>query len=199
VEDLEKNEDQSSSGQTTTTDHDVKTSTEEGVQEQVRVLSRRGDVGKCPICGTSVDEEAYHCPSCRNYFCFHCRARLISPDIQLQCVNQHCDYYGKLVCDVCDPQQQRDEPPNVYAEPEDGYWPGWLLLSVTVGACVWFFSSILSGVLSGIGLFLLGGGLLHMVGVNIFGWQRMVEHPRKSTFHSCISCGEIVKQVRLVK
>ena len=90
-------------------------------------LKRRGDVEKCPVCGSHVDAEAYHCPSCRNYFCFHCRSRLVPPDTQLQCVNQQCDYYGKLVCDVCDISHQRDEAPTVYAEPEDGYWPGWLI------------------------------------------------------------------------
>ena len=44
-------------------------------------------------------------PGLPQYFCFHCRARLLPPDTQLQCVNQQCDYYGKLVCDVCDKLQ----------------------------------------------------------------------------------------------
>ena len=82
---------------------------------------RRGDVNKCPICGSQVDSEAYHCSACRNYYCYHCRARLLLSEIHLQCVNQNCDYYGKLVCDVCDPLEEQEEEPAVYAEPEDGY------------------------------------------------------------------------------
>ena len=85
-------------------------------------LQRRGDVQKCPVCGSHIDPAAYHCPTCRSYFCFHCRARLLEPDTQLQCVNQDCDYYSKLICSVCDPCKETEEPPTVYAEPR-----GWLL------------------------------------------------------------------------
>ncbi len=171
---------------------DCEASHEEPPQE----LKRRGDVEKCPVCGSHVDAEAYHCPSCRNYFCFHCRARLVSPDTQLQCVNQHCDYYGKLVCDVCDSAHERDEAPAVYAEPEDGYWPGWLVLALIAFACFWYFSSLLVAAFSAVGIFLLGGLLLHKSGVNIFGTNRIVEHQRKSVHHTCISCHEVVKNIQ---
>ena len=40
--------------------------------ESNKKLERRGDVEKCPVCGSRVDRDAYHCPTCRNYFCFHC-------------------------------------------------------------------------------------------------------------------------------
>ena len=96
-------------------------------------LKRRGNVAKCPICGSQVDPEAYHCPACHNYYCYHCRARLLASDTQLQCANQSCDYYGKLVCSVCDPQGEKEEPPAVYEEPEDGYWPLWLIVSLIIG------------------------------------------------------------------
>ena len=89
-------------------------------------LARRGDVAKCPVCGTGVDPESYHGSQCRNYFCFHCRARLLDAGAQLQCLNQSCDYYAKLICGVCDPAKEKEEPPSIYAEPEDGYWPLWL-------------------------------------------------------------------------
>ncbi len=29
-------------------------------------LHQRGNVNQCPICGSGIDPEAYHCPSCRN-------------------------------------------------------------------------------------------------------------------------------------
>ena len=51
----------------------------------------------------------------------------------------------------------------MYAEPEDGYWPGWLLLALITFGCVWYFSSLLAATLTAIGLFVLGGGLLQMV------------------------------------
>lgn len=166
---------------------------------EAQQLRRRGDVEKCPVCGSHVDAEAYYCPSCRNYFCFHCRSRLVPPDRQLQCVNQQCDYYGKLVCDVCDPAHQRDEAPSVYAEPEDGYWPGWLIVTLLVFGCVWYFSFLQAAAWTAAGVFVLGGGLLQLLGVNIFGRNRIVEQQRKSTYHSCISCGEVVRQIARAK
>jgi hypothetical protein len=192
VEEHDNSKDGSSSRKTTTMVDDV----EEAHAGETRELKRRGDVEKCPVCGSHVDAEAYYCPSCRNYFCFHCRSRLVPPDTQLQCVNQQCNYYGKLICGVCNGERERDEAPTVYAEPEDGYWPGWLLLALITFGGVWFFSSLLAATLTAFGLFLLGGGLLQMVGVNIFGKQRIVEHQRKSTYHSCISCDEIVKEIQ---
>ena len=123
-----------------------------------------------------MDPEAYHCPTCRSFFCFHCRARLLEPDTRLQCVNQGCDYYGKLVCGICDPLHEKNEAPSIYAEPEDGYWPAWLILVL-------------------IGTYLVGGYLLHRLGLNIFGRHRTLEHPRKSTFHTCIHCQSEVKEL----
>ena len=41
---------------------------------------RRGDIHKCPVCGSGIDAEAYFCAKCKNYFCFHCRARLLPAD-----------------------------------------------------------------------------------------------------------------------
>jgi hypothetical protein len=48
------------------------------------VLLRRGDASQCPVCGSQVSPEAYHCPKCHSYFCFHCRARFADPETQLR-------------------------------------------------------------------------------------------------------------------
>lgn len=162
-------------------------------------LKRRGDVTKCPVCGSRVDAEAYHCPSCKNYFCFHCRSRLLPSESQLQCINRDCGYYGKLVCDVCDPSCQKQEEPTVYQEPEDGYWPGLLALAVLALPFLWYYWSLQNALITSVTLFVLGGGLLQSIGVNVFGKQRTVEHPRTSEYHSCIQCGEAVKKTRIAK
>jgi hypothetical protein len=160
------------------------------------VPSRRGDVCKCPVCGSAVDSEAYHCPTCRSYFCFHCRARLLEPDTRLQCVNQDCDYYGKLVCGICDPLHEKDEAPSIYAEPEDGYWPAWLILVLISAAALWYYqTSFKTAAIGAIVTYLTGGYLLQRLGLNIFGRHRTLEHPRKSTFHTCIHCKSEVKEL----
>lgn len=160
-----------------------------------RDSQRRGDVEKCPVCGSHVDSEAYHCPTCRNYFCYHCRARLLLSEKHLQCVSQECDYYGKLVCAVCNPLTEMDEAPSVYAEPEDGYWPGWLAAALVLAALVWYWSSFPVAVVVFIIVFGLGGFLMHSAGINIFGSKRTVEQQRKSRFFTCVRCGSPTKEV----
>jgi hypothetical protein len=158
--------------------------------------ARRGDVSKCPVCGSAVDAQAYHCPTCRSYFCYHCRARLLESDTQLQCLSQNCDYYGKLVCGICDPPQEKDEPPSIYAEPEDGYWPAWLIVVLIAAAVLWYhYTSFQTAAISAIVTYVAGGYLLHRVGLNIFGKHRRVEQLRKSTFHTCIHCQNPVKEL----
>jgi hypothetical protein len=195
VEEQDNGDDESSVGEATTTVDGIEPSND----ENEHVLMRRGDIEKCPVCGLGVDAEAYHCPSCSNYFCYQCRARLVPPDPQLQCVNQHCDYYGKLVCEVCDIAHEREEEPTVYAEPEDGYWPGLLLLAVLCFVPLWYFYSLQIAAVSTVGGFIIGGLLLHWSGINIFGMNQIVEHQRKSPYHCCICCGEVVKKIRGVK
>jgi hypothetical protein len=156
---------------------------------------RRGDVNKCPICGSQVDAEAYHCPTCRNYFCYHCRARLLLSEKHLQCVSQSCAYYGKLICSVCDQLEEKEAPPSVYAEPEDGYWPVWLLLTLITAGLIWYWFSFPAGLAVAVVFFGVGGYLLQRLGVNIFGSKRMVEQQRRSTHFNCISCGQPAKEV----
>lgn len=159
------------------------------------VLERRGDVEKCPVCGSHVDAEAYHCPTCRNYYCYHCRARVLLSEKHLQCASQSCEYYGKLVCSVCDQLAEKEEPPSVYAEPEDGYWPAWLVLVMIVSALTWYWFSFPVAVLVFVLGFGLGGYLLHLLGLNIFGAKRTVEHHRRSKYFTCICCGQPAKEV----
>ncbi len=156
------------------------------------------DPGKCPVCGSDVDGDAYHCPTCHNYYCFRCRARLIPSEIQLQCVNQSCDYYGKLICNRCDPQAVETHPPTSYEEPLDGYWPAWLLLALVVSAFTWYFGTFLIALLTAILLFTLGGLLLQALGLNIWGRKRVVEQRRTTKFHTCVACHERVKEVDAV-
>jgi len=159
-------------------------------------LQRRGDVTKCPICGSQVDAEAYFCATCQNYFCFHCRARVLESELQLQCVNQDCDYYGKLICSACEDHHEKDEPPSLYLEPEDGYWPAWLLVVLVVGAVIWYFTSFWWGAGMAIVLYAGGGYGMQRAGLNLFGKTRQVEYQRKSEVHTCISCEEPVKVLR---
>jgi hypothetical protein len=163
--------------------------------DSTKILERRGDVEKCPVCGSHVDAEAYHCPTCRNYFCYHCRARLLLSEKHLQCASQSCAYYGKLMCSVCDQLEEKEEPPSVYAEPEDGYWPVWLILTLITAGLIWYWFSFPAGLVVAVVFFGVGGYLLQRLGVNIFGSKRMVEQQRRSTHYNCISCGLPAKEV----
>ena len=125
-------QDPGSSTDTSTDTNVAKSESRQSVPERI------GAVEKCPVCGSRVDLEAYHCPTCRNTFCFHCRARILPSDIQFQCVSQQCEYYGKLLCDVCEEMVEEDSPPAVYLEPQEGYWP---LLLIAVLVTAWFIWS----------------------------------------------------------
>jgi hypothetical protein len=165
------------------------------IEKPASDLVRRGDASQCPVCGSQVSPEAYHCPKCHSYFCFHCRVRFSDRETQLQCTNQACNYYGKLVCGQCEPVAEKEDPPVVYFEPEDGYWPAWLAIALLLAAVTWYFTSFLAAVGTAI-VFAAGGYLLHRAGLNLFGIERRVEHPRRSSFHECIRCKASVKEIR---
>jgi hypothetical protein len=113
-------------------------------------------------------------------------------------VRQQCDYYGKLVCGVCDKAVEQEEPPAVYAEPEDGYWPAWLVFVLILTAVIWYFTSFLFAAAIALVAFAGGGFLLQRLGMNIFGRENKVEHPRRSTYYTCISCHQPVKELKKV-
>jgi hypothetical protein len=170
---------------------------ENAVQESPNhPIVRRGDIGKCPICGSSVDPDAYHCATCRNYYCFHCRARLLPSDPQLECVNQDCGYYGKLICGVCDGLQEKKEAPLIYSEPVDGYWPFWLGIAFVAGLFAWYFTTLWFGFFFAILVFAAGGTWLQKNGFNIFGTESMVTHERSSTYRTCIRCQQPAKEIK---
>lgn len=158
-------------------------------------LKRRGNVEKCPVCGSRVDADAYCCPTCRSYFCFHCRARVLESDPQFQCVNQACDYYGRLVCNVCDPRHDREESPTVYLEPEDGFWPLLLVLALISGPVGWigWRLNLFGVVMTMAGVFGVGSFLVHIFDRTVFGRKIRVEQRRLTPYHTCISCGEEVR------
>jgi hypothetical protein len=169
---------------------------DEQVEEQTSELQRSGDVQKCPVCGSHVDSDAYHCPKCRNYFCFHCRARLLASDSQYQCINKVCDYYGKLLCGVCDHEVRKEEAPAVYIEPEDGYWPLLLIGSLVLSVLTWIASSFSAGLLIGLAAFGGGAYALHRAGVNVFGRENEITQPRSSVYHTCICCQQPVREIQ---
>jgi hypothetical protein len=168
----------------------------EGGEVTTHEIQRRGDVQKCPICGSQVDPDAYYCPKCRNYFCFHCRARLLAADKQYQCANKACDYYGKLLCGVCDQETLKEEPPAVYLEPEDGYWPLIAIASFALAVLTWIASSFSAGLIIGITLFAGGAYALHRAGINVFGREREIAQPRSSAYYTCICCQHPAREIR---
>ena len=169
---------------------------EEQVETQESELLRSGDLQKCPVCGSPVDPDAYYCPKCRNYYCFHCRARLLASDKQYQCGNKGCDYYGKLLCGVCDSEVRKEEPTAVYLEPEDGYWPLLVIASFILAVLTWLASSFSVGVFFGIAAFGGGAYALHRAGINVFGRENEISQPRSSTYHTCICCHQSTREIR---
>ncbi|MCY2986011.1 MAG: hypothetical protein NTY15_20470 [Planctomycetota bacterium] len=166
--------------------------------ETVQKPQRRGDVGKCPACGSSVDPEAYHCPTCQTDFCFHCRARLLPADVQLECVSQPCSYYGKLICSICDGKVEQEEPPILYNEPQDGYWPAWLALVLFLAGIIWYLSSsfLAAAIISVTVYFGAGYYLQKQLDWNLFGKERSVEQHRRTSFYRCIHCQGRAKELR---
>lgn len=157
--------------------------------------ARREPVTKCPVCGSAVDAEAYHCPHCGSDYCYHCRAQVHPGDPRLECVNQDCSYYGKLVCALCDRDHEKEEDPAIYSEPEDGYWPGWLIVSLVLFGYLWYRLGFGWAAVIAVVVYWLGGRLLHRLGVNIFGRTREVRFRRRSTYHTCLCCGETARRV----
>ena len=159
-------------------------------------VQRLGDISKCPACGSEVDSGAYHCPKCRNYFCYRCRARVLPADPQFQCLNQECDYHGKLVCEACDLGVSHDEEPTVYFDRVGGWWP-----SLATCACVLFFVALFY-THAWIAFFLAAAALiaasfgLQRAGLNVFDTTKKVIEPRHSVHHHCIRCSKPAKPCR---
>ncbi|MFM8570061.1 MAG: hypothetical protein ACKOAU_00550 [Pirellula sp.] len=160
-------------------------------------LARLGNTKQCPICGSEVHEDAYHCTKCRSFFCYHCRAHLVANDPILQCSNQDCGYYGKWVCGVCNPVSKKQESPLEYIEPVDGYWPAWLVISVVLSMIVGWYFGWKSAMIAFLGLYPGMGFVLQSMDINIFGKQRKVVMDRTSEVHLCICCSKPTKKTSL--
>jgi hypothetical protein len=160
------------------------------METKTEFKGRRGDPEKCPVCGSRVDPEAYCCPTCRSYFCYHCRARVLESDPQFQCVNKGCDYYGRLVCANCDPRHEREEPPSVYFEPEDGFWLLLLLLALVGGLFAWVRWGLtwpwVLVVMAAV--FAAGALVVRLCKRSVFGRNVRVEQQRITVYHTCIAC-----------
>jgi hypothetical protein len=115
----------------------------------------------------------------------------------VQCKNRDCEYYGKLVCCDCDPAHDQQEPPSLYMEPIDGYWPLWLVVTLVASVALGNYTTIIAGVLTFLGLYFGLGYILQLVGYNIFGKERQVELRRISKVHTCLQCNQPAKVVPL--
>src|SRR5262245_24726409 len=162
----------------------------------VAELQRLGEVEKCPACGSQVDPGAYHCPHCRTYYCYHCRVRLMDEEEQFHCVNQACEYHGKLLCGTCEGAHRREDPPSVYSEYEGGWWPVLLLGGILIALPMLFYVVPLAAAAIGLGAAAAAAFLLHRAGVNIFGREIQIVQPRVTTYHTCIRCERSVKELR---
>lgn len=156
-------------------------------------VKRLGDTHKCPACGSEVDTGAYHCPRCRNYFCYRCRARVLATHPQFQCLNQECDYHGKLVCGTCDPEFKKDEEPTIYLDRVGGWWPTILACTLILFLFSLFYISFLAAIsLSAIAFAGIAYGL-HRAGLNVFDTVKKIVEPRQSVHHNCVRCAKPVK------
>lgn len=162
-----------------------------------RKLERLGNAGLCPICGSDVHEDAYHCTKCRSFFCYHCRAHLSGDEPILQCSNRSCGYYGKWVCGVCDPLTKKQQVPLEYIEPVDGYWPAWLVASLLMSLLSGWYFGWKSALIVLIGLYAGVGYILQSMEINIFGKHRRVTMDRSTDVHACICCQSPTKKTGL--
>ena len=157
-------------------------------------VKRLGEIEKCPVCGSKADAGAYHCSQCRNNFCYRCRARVLPAEPQFQCINQKCDYYGKLVCGICDPAISQPEPPTIYLERIGGWWPPLLAGSVVIFLLGLFWLSFWYAFLLGLMAFSAIGYWLDRMGFHVLGQIKTITETRESVHHDCIRCGHQVKK-----
>ena len=146
-------------------------------------VKRLGEIEKCPVCGSKADAGAYHCSQCRNNFCYRCRARVLPAEPQFQCINQKCDYYGKLVCGICDPAISQPEPPTIYLERIGGWWPPLLAGSVVIFLLGLFWLSFWYAFLLGVIAFAGMGYGLDRLGLKVLGQTKTITETRESVHH----------------
>ena len=159
-------------------------------------LERRGDVNKCPVLRFTGRLRSIPLPSLPEITSAIIVARdCYFPRNTCSASIKTASTMGSLLCDVCDQLAEKEESPSIYAEPEDGYWPAWLILVLIVSGLVWYWVSFPVALVAAITLFGLGGFILQRIGLNIFGAKRMVEQQRRLTYFTCVCCGQAVKEV----
>ena len=168
----------------------------EAIPVTMNDVHRLGDTKKCPACGSEVDPGAYHCPRCRNYFCYQCRARVLPTDPQFQCVNQECDYHGKLVCETCDKESTKEEEPTIYFDRVGGWWPTLATCAVFLFIVALFYTHFWVALMLAIGAFMGVGLMLHRAGVAVLDTTKKIVESRHSIQHSCVRCSKPVKACR---
>lgn len=165
----------------------------------MKELNRLGPQEKCPACGWRLDADAYRCPKCMIYFCFKCRRRVTVTDPQYQCLNQQCQYYGKLLCVVCTesvPEYQTYQQPQVHPGCSRGV--GIVVVAVIFGIAVWWlFSSFLAGLIT-LATTLVAGCIIAAT----MGWRIVDETTYVATqvqtgdHKACIACKQPVEVLR---
>jgi predicted lipid-binding transport protein (Tim44 family) len=127
------------------------------------------------------------------YFCFKCRRRVTATDPQFQCLNQQCQYYGKLLCEVCTtavPEYKNQAMPHY----KEGVL-GWI---VGAAACIGIASWIIFSFGVGFGIFvgtLIVGGIVAVVkGKPFFERTTYTSQQVQSGYHrECIACHQSVE------
>lgn len=155
---------------------------------------RHASLEKCPTCGCRVDADAYRCPKCMIYFCFQCRRRVAVNDCQYQCLNQKCNYYGKLLCTICIDANVLNY--TLLASEWTCHSHRHLLklrvfVSTLIGFLVWIQISFIVGAISFISILILSSIFVFKVGKKESSPSRVVHAWPKR----CIACHQPVESL----
>ena len=162
---------------------------------------RLGSQEKCPACGWRLDPDAYRCPKCMIYFCFKCRRRVMAKDPQFQCLNQQCQYYGKLLCEVCTtavPEYSviTEQVPHYNHTEGLGKWI--VGGGVVLGIAVWIFLSFSVGFWVALASIIIGTIVAAVKGKPLFDQDETTYTTRSEQYQSgyhreCIACHQPVE------
>lgn len=154
---------------------------------------RRGPQEKCPACGWRLDADAYRCPKCMIYFCFKCRRRVTATDPQYQCLNQQCQYYGKLLCEVCTQSEPQYEEYR-QEHSEGGTWFGIAIAAWVIGIVTWMLATFLVALVATVLVFAVGCAIGKKLGWGILSETRYtLERFQRGEHKVCIGCKQLVE------
>lgn len=179
-----------------------------GDDRREHAYRRIGDTTECPACGWAISPNAYHCPKCRVYYCFKCRARVGPHESQFQCADQTCPQYGKLLCSACTVMVPVFQDVTRVVTPESKEYPGcpWgclaMCLPPPVGIWLWVQHWIEIGAAGVVGTFVLVAVILHQTGATWFTKEQTIPAVTATTnecvaeHRCCIQCRHPVKVLR---